>query len=73
MEGRKAFHCMASSWKNNDRDFCLVPTGKLHHALGAGREGHPSVGQIKLVGRWVLYTQGEQTLPASHMWLSFSL
>jgi hypothetical protein len=50
----KAFHCTESSWKNKSRDFCLVPTGKLHHTLAEGeRERDPNVGQIKVAGRWV--------------------
>jgi hypothetical protein len=59
IEAEKASHCTESSWLNNKREFCLVPTGKLHHALAEG-EGDPSVGQIKVAGRWVPHTQDGQ-------------
>jgi hypothetical protein len=70
IEALKAFHCAESSWGNNSRDFCLVPTGKLHHVEARG-EGDPSVGQIKVAGRWARHAQdGQQYAGWPHVALS---
>jgi hypothetical protein len=70
IEALQALHCLESSWRNNSRDFCLVPTGKLHHAL-AGGEGDPCVGQIKVAGRWVRHAQdGQQCAGWPHVALA---
>ena len=49
IEALKGFHCTESSWRNNSRDFCLVPTGKLHHAVAGGERETPVLVRLKLL------------------------
>jgi hypothetical protein len=73
IEALKAFHCKESSWRNNSRDFCLVPTGKLHHAVAGGERETPVLVRLKLLDGGCGMHKMDNSMLVGHMWRCLGL